>query len=96
MALNIDAKFEGKLTCAFKNDMRNLANFHQRTFESLKIGTFIGSFIHSRKCMSLKSTGELCVMAMKNDAKFEQVLTGQFKIDMKNVMIFDYSTQKSQ
>ena len=28
MALNIDAKFEGKLTCAFKNDMKNLANFH--------------------------------------------------------------------
>ena len=30
MTLNIDATFEGKLTCAFKNDMRNLANFHQR------------------------------------------------------------------
>ena len=44
MALNIDAKFEGKLTFAFKNDMRNLANFHQSTFKSLKIGTFIGSF----------------------------------------------------
>ena len=29
MALNIDAKFEGKLTCAFKNDMKNLANFHR-------------------------------------------------------------------
>ena len=29
MALNIDAKFEGKLTCAFKNEMRNLANFHR-------------------------------------------------------------------
>ena len=29
MALKIDAKFEGKLTCAFKNDMRNLANFHR-------------------------------------------------------------------
>ena len=27
MTLNIDAKFEGKLTCAFKNDMKNLANF---------------------------------------------------------------------
>ena len=27
MALNIDAKFEGKLTCAFWNDMKNLANF---------------------------------------------------------------------
>ena len=31
MELNIDAKFEGKLTFAFKNDMRNLGNFHQRT-----------------------------------------------------------------
>ena len=26
IALKIDAKIEGKLTCAFKNDMRNLAN----------------------------------------------------------------------
>ena len=25
---NYDAKFEGKLTCAFKNDMRYVANFH--------------------------------------------------------------------
>ena len=23
------AKFEGKLTCVFQNDMRNLANFHR-------------------------------------------------------------------
>ena len=44
MALNIDATFEGKLTCAFKNDMRNLANFHQSMFGSLKIGTLMGSF----------------------------------------------------
>ena len=44
MALNIDAKFEAKLTRAFKNYMRNLANFRQSTLESLKIGTFIGSF----------------------------------------------------
>ena len=29
MALKTDAKFEGKLTCGFKNDMRNLANFHR-------------------------------------------------------------------
>ena len=31
MALNIDATFEGKLTCAFKNDMRNLTNFDPST-----------------------------------------------------------------
>ena len=34
MTLTIDAKFEGKLTCASKNDMRNLVNCHQSTPES--------------------------------------------------------------
>ena len=29
MALKIDATFEGKLTCALKMTMRNLANFHR-------------------------------------------------------------------
>ena len=29
MALKIDAKFEGKLTYNFKNDMRNLADLHR-------------------------------------------------------------------
>ena len=29
MALKINAKFEGKLTSDFKNDMKNLANFHK-------------------------------------------------------------------
>ena len=46
--------------------------------------------------MSLKFTGDLCVMTMKNGAKFEQELTGQLKIDMRNLTIFDSSTQKSQ
>ena len=44
MALNIDVEFERKMTCTFKNDMRNLANFHQSMFKSLKIGTLMGSF----------------------------------------------------
>ena len=29
MALKIDANFEGKLTCALKNDMKNLTNLHR-------------------------------------------------------------------
>ena len=29
MAVRIAEKFEGKLTCAFKNDMKNLANFYR-------------------------------------------------------------------
>ena len=30
MLLNFDARFEGKLTCAFRNDIKNLANFQSR------------------------------------------------------------------
>ena len=29
MALKIDANFEGKRTCTYRNNMRNLANFHK-------------------------------------------------------------------
>ena len=36
------------------------------------------------------------VMTMKNDAKFEEELTCQFKIDMRNLTNFDPSTRKSQ
>ena len=46
--------------------------------------------------MSLKLTGELFVMTMKNDAKLEKELTCHFKIDMSTLMNFDPSTQKSQ
>ena len=35
-------------------------------------------------------------MRMKNDAKFEEELTCQFKIDLSNLMNFESSTQKSQ
>ena len=44
MELNIDAKIEGKMTCALKNGIKNLAHFHKSMFGSLKIGTLIGSF----------------------------------------------------
>ena len=46
--------------------------------------------------MSLKFTGEFCVMTMKNDTKFEEELTCHFKINMRNLANFDSSTQKSQ
>ena len=93
IALKIDAKFEGKLTRAFKNEMRNLANFHKSTFESLKIGTLKNPFIKSRKCMSLKLTDDFCVMTVKNDTKFEEELTC---IGMRNLINFDPSTRKSK
>ena len=43
MALNIDAKFEGKQTSAFKND-RGIWEIFTRALESLQIGTLMGFF----------------------------------------------------
>ena len=71
-----------------------IANFHQSTFESLKIWVWWDPFIQSRNCMSLKFTGGFCVMTLKNDTKFEQELTCQFKIEMKHLKHFDQGTQK--
>ena len=34
-------------------------------------------------------------MTMKNDARFEEELTCQFKIDMRNLKNFDPRTQKT-
>ena len=93
MALNNDAKFEGKLICTFKNDMRNLGNFHQSTWKSRNWdfdGILLSKF---RKYMSLKFTGELFVMTMKKYAKLEEELTFGFKIDMRTLMSFDPSTR---
>ena len=53
MGLKIDETLDRKLTCAFKNDMRNSGNSHQNTGKSKNWD----SFIQSRKCMSLKCIG---------------------------------------
>ena len=77
MTLESDAKFEEKLTCGLESNIRNLANFHQsnlgtRESQDSKLKLLLGNFIPSRTCMSLNFTGELCVMTMKKDAKFEK------------------------
>ena len=46
--------------------------------------------------MSLKFTEEFYVMAMKNNAKFEEELTCQLKIDMRNLTNVVPSNQKYQ
>ena len=60
MSLKIDAKFEGKLACASKNDMKTLATF-TRALESLKIATLMGSFYPKQKMFKLKTyRGVMC------------------------------------
>ena len=44
--------------------------------------------------MTLKFTEQLCIMRMKNDEKFKEDLTCQFKIDIRNLPNFDPSTWK--
>ena len=61
-----------------------------------KLGLWWDPFIESSKCINLKLTEELCVMTMRNDAKFEKELTCPFKNDMRNLTNFDPSTQKFQ
>ena len=46
--------------------------------------------------MSLKFTGELFIMTMKNDPKLEEESTRRFKINIGNLRHFDPSTQISQ
>ena len=42
--------------------------------------------------MSLKFTGQLCVVTMKKDLIFEEEFAYHFKIDLKNLTNFDPST----
>ena len=46
--------------------------------------------------MSLRLTGKVFVITMKNDTKFEEEMTCQFKIDMRYLTNFNPSTQKLQ
>ena len=55
MALKIDAEFKGKVTCAFKNDMRNLANMHRLKQMNSKFNkTFYTCLIESSLFLDLR------------------------------------------
>ena len=73
--------------------MRSLTHFHQ-SFGKPQNWDFNGIF--SSKVESLSFIEELCVMTIKNDAKFEEELTCRLKIDIRNLTNFDPSTQKPQ
>ena len=94
MALMGDAKFEEKLSCGLENEMK-YEKFWPEHLKISKLGLWWDLLSQSRKCLSLKSTDELCVMTMK-DAKCEEKLSCHFRIDIRNLTNFDLSTWKSQ
>ena len=61
-----------------------------------KLAFWRDPLIQTWKSTSLKSTGELSAMTMKNYAKFEEEPTCHVKIDMRNLTNFDPSTWKFQ
>ena len=68
----------------------------EHTEKFSKLGLSSDHFIQNRRRMRLKLRSELCVITMKNNAKFEIESTCHFKTDMRNLTNFDQSTQKSQ
>ena len=71
MTLKCDTKFEEKLTCGLENHMRNLANFYQIIRQSQNSDPDGILLPKVENIWALKITGELCVMKIKNDAKFK-------------------------
>ena len=70
MTLKSDAKFNEKLTCSFKHDIRNLVNFHPTTQKSENF-TSMGYFCPKYMRFELKNTEKVSFMTQDNDAKFE-------------------------
>ena len=95
MALKGDAKFNGKLTCGLKNDIRNLVNFHASSWKSENLH-FGGFLLSKASSFRWKSTEELSLMTMKSDAKIEEKLTLNSKNDMTNLVNFSASSGKSE
>ena len=97
MTFECDARSEEKLTCGLVGEWHeDIGKFSPEHTTFSKLGLSFDPFIQSRKFMSLKFKGELCVMTMKNDAKFEIELICHFKIRMRNLTNFYPRTQKSQ
>ena len=88
MILKSDAKFEEKLTLASKITWGTWWIL-MRAVASLKIWILMCNFVESVSCLSQKRAGELRVITLKNDAKFEEELTCALKNSMKNVVNFD-------
>ena len=88
-------KFKEKLTCALKNDIRNLVSFHasRRKSENLYFDWILLSKAYKDLDEKVQKS---CLMTLKSDAKFEEKLTLGSKNDMRNLVNFNASSGKSE
>ena len=75
----------------FEKLIEKFRKFSPEHLKVSKLGLWLGPFIQSRKGMTLKFAEELCVMTMKNNAKFEEEFTCHFKTDMRDLTNFEHS-----
>ena len=80
----------------FEKRHEKFGKFSPEHLKVSKLGLWWDPFVLTRKGVTLKVTEELCVMTIKNNAKFEEELTCHFKTDLRNLTNFDSSTQKSK
>ena len=97
LCIKVSGKFYAKPVCFlwFGKWHEEYDKFSPEHLKVSKLGFWWDPLIQISKSMSLKSTEELSVITMKNDAIFEKELTCHFKVDMRNLMNFDLSTWKS-
>ena len=96
MTLKGDAKFKGKLTRGLKNDWKNLVSFHASS-RSLKICTLMCCFAMPSTAykVSAKKVQKNSLMILRKDPNFEE-LAFRLKNDMRNLMNFNASSEKSE
>ena len=70
--LESDAKFEKRIEWWFGKWHEEFGKISPEHMKVSKLGLLLGPFMESRKFMSLKLTGKLCVKTMKKDTKFEK------------------------
>ena len=80
----------------FEKRLEKCIKLSPKHLQVSKLGLWWDHFVQSRKDMTLKFAVELCVMTMKNNAKFEEELTCYFKTDITDLTNFDSSTRKSK
>ena len=80
----------------FEKRHEKFGKFSPEHLKVSKLEHWWDPFVQSRKGLTWKFTEELCVMTMKNNAKFKVELSFHFKNDMRNLTNFDSSTQKSK
>ena len=74
-----------KTDLRFRKWFEEFGRFSPEHWKISKLGRWCDPFIQIREYIGWKFPGELCVMIMNNDAKFEKWLNCQFKIDMSNL-----------